>query len=61
MTPQSTHKVVIAIMLEKLAQPSPFHYIYHHIQICGVRSSWEGRYTPPISTLHQYSMYGTDI
>ncbi len=26
---------------------TPFHYIYHHIQ------SWEGRYTPPISTLPQ--------
>ncbi len=31
--------------------PSPFHSIYHHDQSCGVRSSWEGRYTPPISTL----------
>jgi hypothetical protein len=25
--------------------PSPFHYIYHHIQRCSVRSSWMGRYT----------------
>ncbi len=23
-----------------------FHYIYHHVQSCSVRSSWEGRYTP---------------
>ncbi len=41
--------------LENLAQPGeggrrtpiPFHYIYHHVQGCGVRYSWEGRYTPP--------------
>ncbi len=50
-------------MVEKLAQagegggvhahppPANFQYIYHHKQSCGVRSSWEGRYTPPISTL----------
>jgi hypothetical protein len=46
-------------MMEKLAQPgegggftpTPFQYIYHHVQIWGVRSSLEGRYTPPISTL----------
>ncbi len=31
--------------------PSPFHYIYHHVHSCSVRSSWEGRYTPPISSL----------
>jgi hypothetical protein len=38
---------VHSIMMEKLAQPSegggwtptPFHYIYHHVQSCGVRSS----------------------
>jgi hypothetical protein len=49
-------------MIEKLAQaregegctPIPFHYIYHHEQSCGVRSSWEGRYTTPISTLSLY-------
>ncbi len=34
-----------------VARHTPFHYIYHHIQSCGVRSSWEDRYTPPISTL----------
>ncbi len=29
--------------------PIPFHCIdvYHHVQSCSVRSSWEGRYTPP--------------
>ncbi len=48
-------------MMEKLAQagrgrgctPTPFHYIYHHVQSCescGVRSSWVDKYTPPIST-----------
>jgi hypothetical protein len=42
---------VHSITVEKLAQPTPFHYIYHHVQSCGVRSSREGRYTPPISTL----------
>ncbi len=26
---------------------TPFHYIYHHVQRCDVRSSGEGRYTPP--------------
>jgi hypothetical protein len=33
------------------ARPSRFHCIYHHVQSCGVRSSWEVRYIPPISTL----------
>ncbi len=27
------------------------HYIYHHVQSCSICSSWEGRYTPPISFL----------
>jgi hypothetical protein len=31
--------------------PSPFHSTYHHEQSCDIRSSWEGRYTPPISPL----------
>ncbi len=26
----------------------PFHAIYHHEQSYGVRSSWEGKYTPPL-------------
>ncbi len=32
-------------------------YIYHHVQSCGVHSSWEGRYTPPppISALPLYT------
>ncbi len=38
-------------MMEKFAQagedgectPTPFHYIFHHVQSWGVRSSWEGR------------------
>ncbi len=49
-------------MMEKLAQAGEgggctstlFHSLYHHVQSCGVvyiLSSWEGRYTPPISTL----------
>ncbi len=25
--------------------------IYHHVQSCSVRSSWEGRYTPSVSSL----------
>ncbi len=52
-------------MREKLAKasegggctPIPFHYIYHHVQSCGVCSSWEGRYTPPFSTLPLYIYY----
>ncbi len=37
-----------------------FHAIYHQVQSCGVRASWEGRYTPHISTLLlQYEM-GTE-
>ncbi len=48
---------VHSIKVETLAQsgesggctPTPFHYIYHHVKkSCGERSSWEGRYTPPI-------------
>jgi hypothetical protein len=36
--------------------PTPFHDIYCTITYkwCGLRSSWEGRYTPPISTLPLY-------
>jgi hypothetical protein len=34
--------------------PTLFHYIYHHVQSCGVRSSGGGGYTPPISTLPLY-------
>jgi hypothetical protein len=48
-------------IMEKLAQsgecgdarPFPFT-IYHHVQSCSIRSSWEGRYTPPISSLPLY-------
>jgi hypothetical protein len=36
---------------------TPFHYIYHHVQSWCVRSSWEGRYTRPISTLPLYVLY----
>jgi hypothetical protein len=28
--------------------PPPVHFIYHHKQSCGVRSSWDGWYAPPI-------------
>ncbi len=38
--------------------PTPFHPNYRHVQSCGVRSSWEGRYTPPISTLPLYVLCG---
>jgi hypothetical protein len=49
---------VHSIMMEKLAQageagrcmPILLHSVSHHVQSCGVLSSWEGRY-PPISTL----------
>ncbi len=34
--------------------PYPFHFIYHHVQSCGVRSSWDGRYNPPISSLYPF-------
>ncbi len=34
--------------------PPFFHPIYHHLQSCSVRSSWEGSYTPPISPLPLY-------
>ncbi len=35
-----------------------FHYIYHNVQSCGVCSSWERRYTLPISTLSLYVLCG---
>ncbi len=40
----------------------PFHStcIYHYVQSCSVRSSWEGRYTPPISCLPIYVLCGPD-
>ncbi len=58
---------VHSIMMEKLAQPvevgwctpTPFHYFYHHVQSCGVRSS-EGadKYNPPIyRTLYPHTVY----
>ncbi len=42
---------VHSIMKEKSAQageggrctPSPFHFVYHQVQSCSVRSSWEGK------------------
>jgi hypothetical protein len=39
--------------------PTPFHSIYHHEQSCIVLSSWEGRYTPPISPLPLYVLCGS--
>ncbi len=53
---------VHSIMMEKNSlagegggcTPTPFHSIYHHVQSCSVHSSWEGRYTPPISSLPLY-------
>ncbi len=41
--------------------PTPFHSIYHHEQSFGVRSCWEGRYTPPISPLPWYVLCGASI
>ncbi len=52
---------IYSIMMEKLAQacegggggarqPS-FHYIYHHVQSCSLRSNRVGRYSHPISSL----------
>jgi len=60
------HTGVHSIMMEKSTRPdeggrckpTPVHYVYHHVQSCSVRSSWEGRYTPPISTLPPYVLCG---
>jgi hypothetical protein len=58
---------VHSITMEKSAQPGegggarqpPFTISTgHHGQSCGVRSSWEGRYTPLISTLHLHVLCG---
>ena len=54
-------------MMKKLAQlgegggftPTLFHYNNHHVQSCGVRSSWEGRHTHPISTLPLYVLFAS--
>ncbi len=40
--------------------PTPFHSIYHHLQSCDVRSSWEGWYTHPISFLVIYLLCEED-
>jgi hypothetical protein len=42
------------------AHPPPFQYIYHHVQSCSVRSSWEGRYIPtfPLFHLNPYVLCG---
>ncbi len=41
--------------------PTSFHYIYHHVQSCGVRYRWEGRFTTPLSTLPQYVLCGEEF
>jgi hypothetical protein len=56
--------------MEKSAQPgegggtpTPFHYFNISTityKVVVVRSSWEGRYTPPISTLPLYVLCGYD-
>jgi hypothetical protein len=38
--------------------PTPFHNLYYHVISCRVRSSWEGRYSLPISTLPLYVLCG---
>jgi hypothetical protein len=43
------------------AQPPLIHYIYHHVQSCGISSSWEGRYTSPASTLLLYVLCGWNL
>ncbi len=58
-------------MMENLAQPgeggtgsAPHAHSLYYIYIlartknCSVRSSWEGRYAPPISTLPLYVLLG---
>ncbi len=53
-------------MMEKSVQategggctPTPCHSIYHHVHSCSVLSSWENRYTPPISSLPLYELCG---
>jgi hypothetical protein len=42
----------------EVCTPTPFYYIYHHVKSCGVRSSWEGRFTYSISTIPLYVLYG---
>ncbi len=73
--PQSTHRVAMATFWRTFHRegkispawwgggctPSPFHTIYHHEQSCGVGSSWEDRYTPPISTLPLYVLCGDGL
>ncbi len=62
--PQSTHRVSTAAFWHTFrhdgkispglwgcgCQPTTFHYSYHHVQSCSVRSSWVGRYTHPVSS-----------
>ncbi len=55
-------------MMEKFAlageggecTPTPFHSVYHHVQSCSVRASWEGRHTPRISSLPLYVLCGSN-
>ncbi len=68
-TPESTHRVAMATFWRtyphdckispawwgwRRMHALPFHSIYRHEKSCGVRSSWEGGYTPHISTLPLY-------
>ncbi len=44
--------------VEGARTPTPFHFSYHHVHSCSVLSSWEDRYTPPISSLPLYVLCG---
>ncbi len=66
--PQSTHRVAIAAFWRTFRHDGkisrgwlgwglhvhPLSLYHHHLQSCGVRSNWEGRYALPISTLPLY-------
>jgi hypothetical protein len=62
---------VHSIMMEKLdlageggvVHAHPHHHIYHHVQDCCVRSSWEDRYTVPLFLLYpfMYSVGGGEL
>ncbi len=71
---QSTHRVAMATFWRTfnhdgkispacwrwgLPRPSPFTLSTISKQSCGVRSGWEGRYTPPISPLPLYVLCGS--
>ncbi len=52
--PLSLYGIYRRVHRVAMATFTSFHYVYHHVQSCRVRSNLEGRYTPSISSIPLY-------